>query len=93
MVPRAVIGVKLPSVVQIVIHLPDCVMWSWLQYSNHRSNYSKSIGGGGQRAESAQGIIELLMESDFSLYLTPFLANMGGGSAQHWEGSGPPKLI
>ena len=53
-------------------------------------------GGGGQRAKSAQGTIKILMESDFSSNLTPFLTNIGGispslgggGSAQLWWGGG-----
>ena len=40
-------------------------------------NFSKSIGGR-QRAKSAQDTIKIMMESDFSSNLTPFLTNIGG---------------
>ena len=37
----------------------------------------------GEGAKSAEGTIRILMESDFSSYLTLFLTNIGG-SAHYW---------
>ena len=54
----------------------------------HRCNFFKSIEGA-QRTRSVQGTIKILMETDLSLYLTPFLANIGQGAQPIIEGAQP----
>ena len=67
-------------------------------FPSHRLNFSKSVGERGQRAKTAQGTINILMESIFSSKVTPFLTSVGGWGLSRfsptWGGGwGSPKEI
>ena len=58
-------------------------------YPSNRRNFSKSMGGGGQRAKSAQGTIKILMVR-ISLQIWPFfLPTLGAQYLHHWGGLCP----
>ena len=55
--------------------------------------FPNRLGGGAQRAKSAQATIKNLIESDFLFKIDPFLTDIGGLSPSLWGGGAraPPK--
>ena len=58
--------------------------------NNQKCSFSNRLGA--QRVKSAQGIIKMLMKSDFSPDLTPLLTIIGGGRAQPIAGGLSPTI-